>query len=62
VGEPSTASEAAIRHAAAETRPGIGCPTIVSVQIAMGLLIGFVEGWSLSDAVYFTFVTGLSIS
>jgi hypothetical protein len=34
-------------------------PIIVSVQIAMGLLIGFVEGWSLGDAVHFTFVTGL---
>ena len=61
----ATGPEAAIRHAvkdgAAETRPGIGCPTIVSVQIAMGLLIDFVEGWSLSDAVYFTFVTGLTV-
>jgi hypothetical protein len=36
-------------------------PVIVSVQIAMGLLIGFVEGWSLGDAVYFTFVTGLMV-
>ena len=27
----------------------------------MGLLIGFVEGWSLGDAVYFTFITGLTI-
>jgi hypothetical protein len=27
----------------------------------MGLLIGFVEGWSVGDAVYFTFVTGLTI-
>jgi hypothetical protein len=26
-----------------------------------GLLIGFVEGWSVGDAVYFTFVTGLTI-
>jgi hypothetical protein len=34
-------------------------PIIVSVQIAMGLLIGFVEGWSLGDAVHFTFVTAL---
>jgi Ion channel len=25
------------------------------------LLIGFVEGWSVGDAVYFTFITGLSI-
>jgi voltage-gated potassium channel len=26
-----------------------------------GLLTGFVEGWSLGDAVYFTFITGLTI-
>jgi hypothetical protein len=25
------------------------------------LLAGFVEGWSLGDAVYFTFITGLTI-
>jgi voltage-gated potassium channel len=24
-------------------------------------LIGFIEGWSVSDAIYFTFVTGLTI-
>jgi hypothetical protein len=35
--------------------------TILAIQIALGLLIGFVEGWSLGDAVYFTFVTGLTI-
>jgi Ion channel len=34
---------------------------ILAIQIALGLLIGFVEGWSLGDAVYFTFVTGLTI-
>src|SRR5262249_53952747 len=34
---------------------------ILLIQIALGLLIGFVEGWSLGDAVYFTFVTGLTI-
>ena len=27
----------------------------------MGLLIGFVEGWPVGDALYFTFVTGLTI-
>jgi hypothetical protein len=27
----------------------------------LGLLVGFVEGWSVGDAVYFTFVTGLTI-
>jgi hypothetical protein len=29
-----------------------GCP---------GLLIGFLEGWSVGEALYFTFVTGLTI-
>ena len=35
--------------------------TILAVQIALGLLIGFVERWSVGDALYFTFVTGLTI-
>ena len=34
---------------------------ILAVQLALGLLAGFVEGWSLGDAVYFTFITGLTI-
>jgi hypothetical protein len=34
---------------------------ILAIQIALGLLIGFIEGWSVGDAIYFTFVTGLSI-
>src|SRR5260370_22832134 len=34
---------------------------ILAIQIALGLLIGFVERWSVGDAVYFTFVTGLTI-
>ena len=34
---------------------------ILVFQVALGLLIGFVEGWSVGDAVYFTFVTGLTI-
>jgi hypothetical protein len=34
---------------------------ILAIQIALGLLIGFVEDWSAGDAVYFTFVTGLTI-
>jgi hypothetical protein len=34
---------------------------MLAIQIALGLLIGFVEGWSVGDAVYFTFVTGLTI-
>lgn len=34
---------------------------ILAVQVVLGLLIGFVEGWSVGDALYFTFVTGLTI-
>ena len=35
--------------------------TILAIQVALGLLIGVVEGWPVGDAVYFTFVTGLTI-
>src|ERR1700731_809007 len=35
--------------------------TILAFQVALGLLIGFIEGWSVGDAVYFTLVTGLTI-
>ena len=35
--------------------------TILAMQVALGLLTGFIEGWSVGDAVYFTFVTGLTI-
>jgi hypothetical protein len=31
------------------------------VMAGLGLLIGFVEGWRFGDALYFTFVTGLTI-
>jgi hypothetical protein len=34
---------------------------ILAVQVVLGLLIGLLEGWSVGDAVYFTFVTGLTI-
>jgi hypothetical protein len=34
---------------------------ILAIQIALGALIGFDEGWSVGDAVYFTFVTSLTI-
>jgi len=30
-------------------------------MIGLGLLIGYIEEWSISDALYFTFVTGLTI-
>ena len=34
---------------------------ILAIQVALGLLTGFVESWSVGDAIYFTFVTGLTI-
>jgi Ion channel len=34
---------------------------ILAFQIVLGLLIGFLEGWSTGDAIYFTFITGLTI-
>ena len=34
---------------------------ILLFQIALGLLIGFLEAWSFGDAIYFTFITGLTI-
>jgi hypothetical protein len=34
---------------------------ILAIQVAAGLLLVFVEGWSVGDALYFTFVTGLTI-
>jgi voltage-gated potassium channel len=34
---------------------------ILVIEVALGLLIGFVEGWSVGEAVYFSFVTGLTI-
>ena len=39
-------------------------PVLSGVFIAMigpGLLIGYIEGWRVHDALYFTFVTGLTI-
>jgi len=35
--------------------------TILMVQVALGLMIGFIEGWSVGDSMYFTFITGLTI-
>lgn len=34
---------------------------LVGVQWMLGLTIGYLEGWRVSDATYFTFVTGLTI-
>ena len=49
----------ALGHAFQLTWPVLSA--LLGIQLAMGLLIGFVESWSLGDAVYFTFITGLTI-
>jgi Ion channel len=49
----------ALGHAVHLTWPVLSA--ILAIQVALGLLVGFVEGWSVGDAVYFTFVTGLTI-
>src|SRR6266480_4592864 len=49
----------ALGHAIHVTWPVLSI--ILAIQIALGLVIGFVEGWSVGDAIYFTFVTGLTI-
>jgi Ion channel len=49
----------AFGHAIQVTWPVLSA--ILAIQLALGLLTGFVEGWSLGDAVYFTFITGLTI-
>jgi hypothetical protein len=42
----------ALGHAIHVTWPVLSA--IIAIQLALGLLTGFVEGWSLGDAVYFT--------
>jgi len=49
----------ALGHAIHLTWPVLS--VILAIQLALGLLAGFVEGWSLVDAIYFTFTTGLTI-
>src|SRR5215831_7166323 len=49
----------ALVHAIHVTWPVLS--VILGIQLALGLLTGFVEGWSLGDAVYFTLITGLTI-
>jgi Ion channel len=34
---------------------------LISIQLLLGMVVGYLEGWRLSDATYFTFVTGLTI-
>jgi len=49
----------ALGHAVHVTWPVLSA--MLAIQLALGLVTGFVEGWSLGDAVYFTFITGLTI-
>jgi CHASE2 domain-containing sensor protein len=49
----------ALGHAIRLTWPVLS--VILAIQLVLGLLTGFVEDWSLGDAVYFTFITGLTI-
>ena len=49
----------ALGHAIHVTWPVVSA--MIAIQLALGLLTGFVEGWSIGDAVYFTFITGLTI-
>jgi hypothetical protein len=49
----------ALGHALHVTWPVLSL--ILVIQLALGLLAGFVESWSLGDTVYFTFITGLTI-
>jgi hypothetical protein len=30
-------------------------------QLLLGMIVGYLEGWRIADAAYFTFVTGLTI-
>jgi hypothetical protein len=49
----------ALGHAVHVTWPVLSA--LLAMQLALGLLIGFLEGWPVGDAVYFTFITGLTI-
>src|SRR6476660_2655063 len=49
----------ALGHALHLTWPVLSI--ILAIQIALGFLIGLIEGWSVGDSVYFTFITGLTI-
>ncbi len=34
---------------------------LLGTQVALGLIIGWIEGWPMGNSLYFTFVTGLTI-
>ena len=38
-----------------------GAVDILAIQVALGLLIGFLEGWSVGDAIYFTSLASQSV-
>ena len=46
----------------AATFPRGARPRILVIEVALGPLIGFVKGWSVGEAVYFSFVTGLTMA
>lgn len=49
----------ALGHAIHVTWPVLSA--ILAIQPALGLLTGFVEGWSLGEALYFIFIASLTI-
>ena len=57
------AGTATLFHCGGPRNPSHGpvLSTILAFQVVLGLLIGFLKGWSFGDAVYFTFITGLTI-
>ena len=40
---------------------GQSCPGLIGAQLALGIVVGRLENWKTGDAVYSTFVTGLTI-
>ena len=34
---------------------------LLAAIVGLGLTVGFIEGWSVSDSIYFAFVSGLTI-
>ena len=48
----------ALGHAIHVTWPVLSI--ILAIQVALGLLIGFIEGWSVSDAIYFGYALEMS--
>ena len=35
--------------------------TLLAAIVGLGLVVGLIEGWSISDSIYFAFVSGLTI-